>query len=90
MNLNVHYSSLRLDWKTPKAVYQVLDSEFGFDYDPCPSKPEVDGLTSEWGGQNFVNPPYGSELPKWIKKGYEEWTKGKGEEVVNKLKDKKL
>lgn len=32
-----HFSSLRMDWRTPKAVYQVLDSEFQFDYDPCPA-----------------------------------------------------
>ena len=47
-----------MDWKTPKAVYQVLDAEFNFDHDPCPPNYKVDGLTSEWGGANFVNPPY--------------------------------
>ena len=26
---------------------------------------------------NYVNPPYGKELSKWIAKGYEEWQKGK-------------
>ena len=31
----------------------------------------------EWGSSNFVNPPYGRELPKWIKKGWEESRKGK-------------
>ncbi len=75
--MNVHFSSQRLDWKTPKAVYQVLDGEFNFDHDPCPTKWQVDGLKSDWGGVNFVNPPYGKEIPKWIKKGYEEWQKGK-------------
>jgi site-specific DNA-methyltransferase (adenine-specific) len=29
------------------------------------------------GGCNYVNPPYGNEIPKWIKKGYEEYQKGK-------------
>ena len=48
--MKVHFSSLRLDWKTPKAVYQVLDSEFHFDHDPCPPKHTADGLVSEWGG----------------------------------------
>lgn len=75
--MKVHYSSLRMDWKTPKAVYQTLDAEFGFTHDPCPPKYTVNGLEGDWGGCNFVNPPYGSELPKWIKKGYEEWKKGK-------------
>lgn len=74
-----HFSSLRMDWRTPKAVYQVLDSEFQFDHDPCPANwdGKVDGLTSDWGGTNYVNPPYGRELPKWVEKGYREWRKGK-------------
>lgn len=73
----VHFSSQRLDWQTPKAVYQVLDAEFGFDFDPCPSHPTFDGLHIEWGQVNFVNPPYGREIPKWIRKGYLEHLKGK-------------
>lgn len=75
--MNVHFSSLRMDWKTPKGVYEKLDNEFHFNHDPCPPNYTVDGLTSEWGGCSFVNPPYGSELKKWIKKGFEEWKKGK-------------
>jgi hypothetical protein len=73
----VHFMSQRMDWKTPKAVYDMLDNEFHFDHDPCPPNYTVDGLTSDWGKSNFVNPPYGSELKKWIKKGYEESLKGK-------------
>lgn len=73
----VHFSSARHDWKTPKAVYQTLDAEFGFDFDPCPINPKFDGLSIDWGGVNFVNPPYGRQIPKWIEKGYEEYQKGK-------------
>jgi hypothetical protein len=75
--MSVHFSSLKMDWKTPKAVYQILDAEFHFDHDPCPPNFTVDGLTSEWGQVNYVNPPYGKEQPKWIQKGYEESLKGK-------------
>lgn len=75
--MNVHFSSQRLGWKTPKVVYQMLDAEFQFDHDPCPPNYTVDGLLSEWGQSNFVNPPYGRELPKWIGKGYEQWELGK-------------
>lgn len=49
--MSIHFSSLRLNWKTPKAVYQILDAEFRFDFDPCPVKPTFDGLSIEWGGQ---------------------------------------
>jgi site-specific DNA-methyltransferase (adenine-specific) len=73
----VHFLSKRLDWQTPEEVYSELDNEFHFDYDPCPPSPETDGLKSEWGEVNFVNPPYGREIGKWIRKGYEEWKKGK-------------
>ena len=75
--MKVHFSSVRMDWKTPKAVYQVLDSEFRFNFDPCPPRPDFDGLGIEWGGANYVNPPYGRELPLWVKKAYDEWKKGK-------------
>jgi len=75
--MNIHFSSQRLDWKTPKVVYQILDSEFKFDHDPCPPDYKIDGLTSEWGKSNFVNPPYGRELSKWMEKGFDEWKKGK-------------
>jgi len=71
------FSSLRADWKTPKALYQSLDAEFGFDFDPCPIKPKVNGLDSDWRNVNFVNPPYGKEITKWIQKGYGESLKGK-------------
>ncbi len=71
------FTSLRGDWKTPRALYQALDAEFCFDYDPCPAKPIENGLESEWGNINFVNPPYGKEIIKWIQKGYQEHLRGK-------------
>ena len=71
------FTSLRGDWKTPKALYQALDAEFHFDCDPCPVKPKIDGLISEWGQGNFVNPPYGKEIRKWIEKGFQEHLRGK-------------
>lgn len=52
--MNVHFSSQRLDWRTPKAVYQILDAEFQFNYDPCPINPTVDGLTTNWGGATML------------------------------------
>lgn len=70
------FTSCKQTWKTPKSVYQTLDAEFGFDHDPCPANPKSDGLKSEWGECNFVNPPY-SDLASWIEKGFVEWKKGK-------------
>jgi len=73
----VHYSSVRSDWRTPRAFYLGLNQEFHFTFDPCPSNPAFDGLKRSWGKRNFVNPPYGREIGKWLKKGYEESLKGK-------------
>lgn len=73
----VLFKSCRLNWRTPKAVFQVLDSEFCFDFDPCPPRPDFDGLSVDWGSSNFVNPPYGRETGKWIDKAITEYKKGK-------------
>ena len=70
------FSSLRGDWKTPKALYQALDAEFQFNFDPAPSKPSFYGLSVEWGSRTFVNPGYGRQLGKWVQKGFEESQKG--------------
>jgi site-specific DNA-methyltransferase (adenine-specific) len=66
-------------WGTPKELYDKLNDEFHFDFDPCPitwKVGDVDGLTIEWGKSTFVNPPY-SNVAKWIEKSYNEWKKGK-------------
>jgi site-specific DNA-methyltransferase (adenine-specific) len=67
----------REDWRTPKKLYEQLDKEFHFDFDPCPLNPQFDGLKVEWGQSNFVNPPYGRGIDKWLKKAREENIKGK-------------
>src|SRR5688500_13363209 len=71
------FTSLRGDWKAPRALYQTLDAEVCFDCDPCPAKPKFDGLEESWGNINFVNPPYGKGLEKWVQKGSEESLKRK-------------
>ncbi len=73
----VHFSSRRNDWATPQDLFDKLNEEFHFDFDPCPTTPTADGLKVEWGNSNFVNPPYGREISKWIRKGYQEHLKGK-------------
>ena len=80
-------------WLTPPDLYEELDREFAFDFDPCPYPlPDgFDGLTCEWGQSNYVNPPFGSILHQgpsdknprkkgptaWVRKALEEWAKGK-------------
>ena len=81
--MSVHFLSMSVDWATPKAVYDALDAEFHFDYDPCPLTESgmptlsVDGLTSDWGRSTFVNPPYGRTTGLWTRKAREERARGK-------------
>jgi site-specific DNA-methyltransferase (adenine-specific) len=52
MNRKVMFSSANDNYKTPSEVYNKLNDEFHFDFDPCPlnDNPEFDGLEIEWGG----------------------------------------
>ena len=64
------------DWETPIELYQELDREFHFDFDPCPLHSTFDGLDPnvKWGKSNFVNPPYNRrDKPKFIERCYREW-----------------
>lgn len=65
-------------WATPKWLYDKLNEEFHFDFDPCPLHADFDGLSIEWGNSNYINPPYNRvDKPRFIQKAYEEWKKGK-------------
>lgn len=77
-NRNQNHSD---DWKTPEKVYNPLNEEFKFDFDPCPYQHDLtkwDGLKIEWGQSNFINPPYSRKLKEaFILKAIEESKKGK-------------
>lgn len=47
-------------WLTPKPLYNALNDEFQFDFDPCPyPRPRgYNSLVLPWGVSNFVNPPF--------------------------------
>jgi phage N-6-adenine-methyltransferase len=65
-------------WGTPTNLYNELNKEFNFNYDPCPidwKEDDGDGLLKEWGNSVFCNPPY-SNVKLWIKKASEEHNKG--------------
>ena len=73
------------EWETPQNLFDQLNQEFHFCLDVCATKEnakvsqfftkEDDGLKQDWGtdGRFFVwmNPPYGREIGKWIKKASE-------------------
>jgi len=47
-------------WLTPPELYQELDREFHFDFDPCPYPLSAgwNCLDMSWGKMNYVNPPF--------------------------------
>lgn len=72
----VVFASQSVHWATPKAVYDALDAEFHFDFDPCPLGESVeDGaapLFSQWRGERvFCNPPYGPALVPFLQRAHE-------------------
>lgn len=75
MNKTAMFSSASDRWATPKAVYDALNAEFQFNFDPCPLDGDGDGLSPlfcEWKGKRvFCNPPYGPGIGDWIKRAEE-------------------
>lgn len=60
MNNRTMFSSLTVEWPTPKALYDRLDQEFHFTLDPCPVDAQVDGLSPlycNWGGGKSLLQP---------------------------------
>ena len=79
--LDVHFSSETSEWATPQDVFDELDAEFGFTLDVCATvdnakceryfTAEVDGLAQDWTDVCWMNPPYGREIGRWVRKAYE-------------------
>ena len=69
------------NWQTPKWLYDELNSEFNFDFDPCPLNSKFDGLQCDWGKSNFVNPPY-SNVKGFLQKAHKELENGNSETCV--------
>ncbi|KYK20681.1 hypothetical protein AYK24_09830 [Thermoplasmatales archaeon SG8-52-4] len=66
-------------WLIPPEIYDPLNKEFKFDYDPCPNpKPEgFDSKLVEWGNSNWINPPFWAGITAWVRKAILEHEKGK-------------
>jgi phage N-6-adenine-methyltransferase len=82
MSINQGLFSSETDlWATPQNFFDKLNEEFQFEIDVCalPENakcstyftPEQNGLEQEWKGKCWLNPPYGREIAKWVKKAYE-------------------
>jgi phage N-6-adenine-methyltransferase len=76
----VHFSSATDLWATPTKFYDELNIEFSFTLDVCATLENAkckkfftvddDGLSQEWNGVCWMNPPYGRTIGDWMKKAY--------------------
>ena len=74
-NRNLEHSD---NWATPKELYNKLNAEFNFDFDPCPLNSTFDGLVIEWGKSSYINPPYSRQLKEaFVINAIEQAKKGK-------------
>tara|TARA_R110000868_G_scaffold248075_8_gene504439 strand:- start:1678 stop:2073 length:396 start_codon:yes stop_codon:yes gene_type:complete len=73
-------------WATPQDFFDKYNKVYNFTLDVCATKDnakcssyftkEQDGLSQEWVGTCWMNPPYGREISLWMKKAYESSLKG--------------
>ena len=79
--MSVHFSSKTDLWYTPQDFFKKYDDVYKFETDVCATDDnakcakyyteEMDGLSQEWRGVCWMNPPYGRTISKWMKKAYE-------------------
>lgn len=76
--MNVHFSSATDLHATPQDFFDALNAEFNFTLDVCATPDnakckyfftrEQDGLSKNWSGVCWMNPPYGREIGTWMRK----------------------
>lgn len=82
---NALYSSAKEDWETPPELFNELNKEFNFKCDLAANADNHkcdkyysgynSSLNCRWmpfDGPFWLNPPYGRDIKKWVKKAYEE------------------
>ena len=92
----VHFSSESDQWNTPQLLLErAVALLVSIDLDPCSndaSSPNVpaalhyteqdDGLSREWKGRVFLNPPYGREIHEWTSQLNESYRSGAVSEAL--------
>ena len=87
MNTDLMFSSASDQWATPQQFFDDWAKLFPFTLDVCADAGnakcehyfdrEADGLRQDWAPHVcWVNPPYGREIGRWVKKAFEESQKG--------------
>lgn len=79
--IDVMFSSKTDLWETPQWLFDKYNQEYHFTLDACAIpenakcsrffSPEQDGLSQEWTGRVWCNPPYGRQIGKWVQKAHD-------------------
>ena len=82
MGTGVVGESKHIEYSTPLGIVNPLIKEFEITRDVCASEEnykapdywtkEEDALSKKWDGNCWMNPPFGRDLKKWVKKAYSE------------------
>lgn len=77
------FTSDKDNWQTPKWLFKKLNKHFKFELDVCADDENAlcdkfytsydSCLDYDWEECNFMNPPYGREISKFVEKAYDEW-----------------
>jgi site-specific DNA-methyltransferase (adenine-specific) len=81
MRTEAHFSSKSGEYATPQGLFDRLDKEFHFTLDPCATAKNTkckqyyskgdNSLAQKWAPHTvFMNPPYGSQIGRWMRKAY--------------------
>jgi phage N-6-adenine-methyltransferase len=85
--MDVHFSSKTPEWSTPQDLFDKLHRVWEFTLDVCATAENAkvlyfydkadDGLKQSWKGHVcWMNPPYGREIGKWMRKAFQESLRG--------------
>ncbi len=95
-SMAVHFSSESPEHYTPSVIIDAaIACMGGIDLDPCSNSKETpnvpaathytredDGLSQEWRGCVYMNPPYGREIDDWVAKLVSEYEAGNVTEAI--------
>jgi len=79
---DIYSSSKSSEWETPFHIFDKYNKMYNFDIDVCATDVNAlcdkywtvgdDALRQDWGKMTcWMNPPYGREIGKFVKKAYE-------------------
>jgi phage N-6-adenine-methyltransferase len=84
--ITTRFVSKSEEHETPQSLFAPLNDEFHFTLDVSASSEnakcekyftkEMNGLSQKWEGVCWMNPPFGQQIQKWVRKAYQSAQEG--------------